>query len=83
VVNFFPRVTDYQNLFLPRLFSHKDLMFSFLKKDPMADLESKRKKLLEEAMHIQRSGDLRRYTSAILPSRRRWMNLRRLAKKKR
>ena len=65
MVNFFPRVTDYQNLFLPRLFSHKDLMFSFLKKDPMADLESKRKKLLEEAMHIQRSGDLRRYASAI------------------
>ncbi|HQQ98032.1 MAG TPA: DUF6435 family protein [Cyclobacteriaceae bacterium] len=40
-------------------------MFSFLKKDPIANLERKRKKLLEEAMHIQRSGDLRRYASAI------------------
>jgi hypothetical protein len=40
-------------------------MFSFLKKDPIANLENKRKKLLEEAMHIQRSGDLRRYASAI------------------
>lgn len=36
-------------------------MFSFLKKDPLKDLENKRKKLLEEAMHIQRSGDLKLY----------------------
>lgn len=47
------------------MFFNKDPMFSFLKKDPIASLESKRKKLLEEAMHIQRSGDLRRYASAI------------------
>jgi hypothetical protein len=36
-------------------------MFSFLKKDPVKQLENKRKKLLEEAMHIQRSGDLKLY----------------------
>jgi hypothetical protein len=36
-------------------------MFSFLKKDPVRQLDNKRKKLLEEAMHIQRSGDLKLY----------------------
>lgn len=36
-------------------------MFSLFKKDPVKDLENKRSKLLEEAMHIQRSGDLKLY----------------------
>lgn len=36
-------------------------MFSFLKKDPIKTREQKRKKLLEEAMHIQRSGDIQGY----------------------
>ena len=36
-------------------------MFSFLKKDPIRDLNSQRAKLLEDAMRIQRSGDLRTY----------------------
>jgi len=36
-------------------------MFSFLKSDPVKKLETKRKKLLEEAMHVQRSGDLKLY----------------------
>jgi hypothetical protein len=36
-------------------------MFSFLKSDPIKKLEAKRKKLLEEAMHVQRSGDLKLY----------------------
>jgi hypothetical protein len=36
-------------------------MFSFLKKDPIQTLENKRKKLLEESMHVQRSGDLKLY----------------------
>ncbi|MBK8291099.1 MAG: Lacal_2735 family protein [Flammeovirgaceae bacterium] len=36
-------------------------MFSFLKSDPVKKLEAKRTKLLEEAMHIQRSGDLKLY----------------------
>ena len=36
-------------------------MFGFLKKDPLQKMEAQRKKLLEEAMHIQRSGDLKLY----------------------
>jgi hypothetical protein len=36
-------------------------MFTFFKSDPLKKLETQRKKLLEEAMHIQRSGDLRLY----------------------
>ncbi|MFM8744781.1 MAG: DUF6435 family protein [Cytophagales bacterium] len=36
-------------------------MISFFKKDPIQQLETKRKKLLEEAMHVQRSGDLKLY----------------------
>ena len=36
-------------------------MFSLFKKDPIKDLKNKRKKLLEEAMHVQRSGDLKLY----------------------
>jgi hypothetical protein len=36
-------------------------MFSFLKSDPIKKLEAKRAKLLEEAMHVQRSGDLKLY----------------------
>ena len=38
-------------------------MFSLFKKDPIQLLENKRKKLLEEAMHVQRSGDLRLYAT--------------------
>jgi len=38
-------------------------MFSIFKNDPLKDLNNKRRKLLEEAMHIQRSGDLRTYAS--------------------
>jgi hypothetical protein len=40
-------------------------MFGFLKSDPVKKLEEKRKKLLEEAMHVQRSGDLRLYAVKI------------------
>jgi hypothetical protein len=36
-------------------------MFSLFKKDPLKELTNQRKKLLEEAMHIQRSGDLKLY----------------------
>jgi len=36
-------------------------MFNFLKKDPIKELTNKRAKLLEEAMHVQRSGDLKLY----------------------
>ena len=38
-------------------------MFSFLKFDPIRKMEAKRVKLLEEAMHVQRSGDLRLYAA--------------------
>jgi hypothetical protein len=41
-------------------------MFQFLKSDPVKKLEAKRKKLLEEAMHIQRSGDLKLYAKKIV-----------------
>jgi hypothetical protein len=40
-------------------------MFSFFKSDPVKKLEDKRVKLLEEAMHIQRSGDLKLYAVKI------------------
>ncbi len=36
-------------------------MLSFFKTDPIKKLQSKHKKMLEEAMHIQRSGDLKLY----------------------
>ena len=36
-------------------------MFGLFKQDPVKQLEKKRAKLLEEAMHIQRSGDLKLY----------------------
>lgn len=36
-------------------------MLAFLRSDPLKSLETKRKKLLEEAMHIQRSGNLKLY----------------------
>ena len=36
-------------------------MFGFLRKDPLSPLRKKYRKLMEEAMHIQRSGDLKLY----------------------
>ena len=41
-------------------------MFNFFKKDPIKKLKTRRKTLLEEAMHIQRSGDLRLYANKIV-----------------
>ncbi|MTI38677.1 DUF6435 family protein [Fulvivirga lutimaris] len=38
-------------------------MFSFLKSDPIKKLQKKKSVLLEKAMHIQRSGDLKLYAS--------------------
>jgi hypothetical protein len=40
-------------------------MFNFLKSDPIKKMEAKRAKLLEAAMHIQRSGDLKLYAEKI------------------
>jgi hypothetical protein len=45
----------------PHPIANTHAMFSFFKKDPIQALENKRKKLLEEAMHVQRSGDLKLY----------------------
>jgi hypothetical protein len=36
-------------------------MFGLFKSDPVKNLEKQRAKLLEEAMTIQRSGDLKKY----------------------
>ncbi len=41
-------------------------MFSFLKSDPVKKLETKRNKLLKEAMHIQRSGDLKLFAQKMV-----------------
>ncbi len=38
-------------------------MLSLFKKDPVKELNNKRSKLLEEAMHVQRSGDLKLYAA--------------------
>lgn len=40
-------------------------MFGLFKKDPVKELEKQYRKLMEEAMHIQRSGDLRAYAEKI------------------
>lgn len=36
-------------------------LLSFFKKDPLKKMQDNHKRLLEEAMHIQRAGDLRLY----------------------
>jgi hypothetical protein len=41
-------------------------MFLFFKSDPLKKLETRRSKLLEEVMHIQRSGDLRLYAEKMV-----------------
>lgn len=38
-------------------------MFSFFKSDPLKKLRKKKNKLLEEAMQIQRTGDLKLYAN--------------------
>ena len=37
-------------------------MFGFLKTDPKKKLDQEYKTLLEQAMHAQRSGDIRKYS---------------------
>jgi hypothetical protein len=41
-------------------------MFNFLKTDPLKKLISKHARLLEEAMHVQRSGDLKLYSKKMV-----------------
>ena len=40
-------------------------MFGLFKKNPTAKLEKAYQRLMEEAMHIQRSGDLKAYAAKI------------------
>lgn len=40
-------------------------LFGFFKKDPVQNLEKQYARLMEEAMHIQRSGDLKAYARKI------------------
>ncbi|MBX2928450.1 MAG: Lacal_2735 family protein [Saprospiraceae bacterium] len=41
-------------------------MFGIFKKDPVKVLEQEYRKLMEEAMNIQRTGDLRAYAAKIV-----------------
>ena len=41
-------------------------MFSLFKKDPIKALENKRKKLLEESMRVQRSGNLKLFATKMV-----------------
>ncbi len=41
-------------------------MFSLFKSDPVKKLEARRLKLLEEAMRVQRSGDLKLFAQKIV-----------------
>lgn len=45
-------------------------MFGLFKKDPVKKLESEYQKIMEEAMHVQRSGDLKAYAKKIEESER-------------
>ncbi|MFT7121891.1 MAG: hypothetical protein ACJAZ9_002079 [Neolewinella sp.] len=38
-------------------------MFGFFKKDPVKELEKKHVKMLEEAMNLQRGGDIKGYAA--------------------
>ena len=42
-------------------FQNKIIMFGLFKKDPIKKLEKKYLKLMEEAMQIQRGGDIKAY----------------------
>ncbi len=43
----------------------KDIMFGLFKKDPTKKLEKKYLALMEEAMLIQRSGDIKAYSAKV------------------
>lgn len=40
-------------------------MFGLFKKDPVKALEKKYQQLMEEAMHIQRGGDIKAYAAKV------------------
>lgn len=41
----------------------KEIMFGLFKKDPLKKMEKEHAKMLEEAMQIQRSGDIKGYAA--------------------
>lgn len=43
----------------------KEIMFGLFKKDPAKKLEKKYLELMEEAMMIQRSGDIKAYSAKV------------------
>jgi precorrin-4 methylase len=45
--------------------SKKEVMFGFLKKNPLKELQKEYKQKSEQAMQIQRSGDLRLYATVV------------------
>lgn len=48
-------------MFGPYNKNERYIMFNFFKKDPVKQLEKDYQKLLEEAMHLQRNGDIKGY----------------------
>lgn len=56
-------------------------MFGLFKKDPIAKLEKEYQKIMEEAMHVQRSGDLKAYARKIEASERILEQIKELKKK--
>jgi hypothetical protein len=62
-----PKTSDFSATILhfPRYVEKSSFMFGFFKKNPTKELEKQHKRLMEEAMAIQRSGDLKAYAVKI------------------
>ena len=56
-------------------------MFGFLKKDPVKKLEKQYAKIMEEAVAVQRSGDLRAYADKIAESEKIILEIEKLTSK--
>ena len=57
-------------------------MFGLFKQDPVAKLEKEYRRVMEEAMHVQRSGDLKAYARKIEESERLLARIRELKNQK-
>jgi hypothetical protein len=57
-------------------------MFGLFKKDPIKKLEREYEKIMEEAMHIQRSGDLKAYAVKIEQAEKIQKEIERLSQEK-
>ncbi len=57
-------------------------MFGFFKKDPAAELTKKYQKLMEEAMQLQRKGDIKGYAAKVAEAERVQDELEKLETKK-